>query len=145
MTYLIKDIRDHLMGSALLADAVGTHIYPEVIPQGVTWEAAIVLQEINSLPEYTLAGEVGTHITTMQVDIWTDGTGGRPRVTEIAELVRNRLSGYRGQFGDGEFGTARLVRSDSLAASPTDGSVTHKRRISQDYEIIHTADVPTFA
>lgn len=145
MTYLTKDIRDHLMGSVNIADAFGEHIYAEAIPQDAEWEEMLVINDLSNNPEYSLAGEVGTHTTIIQIDVWTKGAGGKPRVVALGEMVRNRLSGYRGQFGSGEYGTARLLRNDALAPPDPSGGPVHRRRVSQDYEIIHTADVPTFA
>jgi hypothetical protein len=91
-----------------------------------------------------LKGEVGTHTSIIQIDVWTDGTGGKSKANELGELVRNRLNGYKGQFGTGVYGTARMIRNDSLASQPFDGSDNHRRRVSMDFKIIHSADVPTF-
>jgi hypothetical protein len=151
VTYLTKDIRDHLTGSTAIVDAFSDRIFPEVVPQelrtstGLKREAypCILISDLTNEPEYDLGGEVGLHTSRIQLDIWTDGTGGKQKLNELAELVRNRLSGYRGQFGTGCYGTAHLRRNDSLAAPPVDGSNVHRRRQSMDFEIIHTADVPT--
>jgi hypothetical protein len=146
MTFLTKDIADHLKGSTNILDAFSADIYPEVIPQErkSEWQQAIVLSDLSNDPEYGLAGEPGTHTSIVTVDIWTDGKGGKARANELGELVRNRLSGYRGTFGTGVYGTSRMIRNNSTAAEPIDGGSTHRRRVSMDFEIIHTADVPTF-
>lgn len=145
MTYLTKDIADHLKGSTAINDAFGVHFYPDGIPQGIAWEQAIVISDLSNDPEYDLDGEVGTHTSVIQVDVWTDGKGAKPRerINTLSELVRSRLSGYRGQFGTGVYGTARMIRNNTVAAPPTDGSDTYRRRASMDFEIIHTADVPS--
>lgn len=147
MTYLLKDIADHLKGSTDVSDEFGIHFYPDFIPQGISWEQAVVLSDISNVPDYYLGGESGTHTSTMQIDVWTDGKGAKPRerLNTLTELVRNRLSGYRGQFGTGCYGTARIVRNNTIAAQPTDGSDNHRLRASMDFEIIHTADVPDLA
>jgi hypothetical protein len=147
VTYLTKDIRDHLTGSTAIVDAFSDRIFPEELrtSTGLKREVypCILISDLTNEPEYALRGEVGLHTTMIQIDVWTDGTGGKQRLNELAELVRNRLSGYRGQFGTGSYGTAHLRRNDSLAAPPVDGSNVHRRRQSMDFEIIHTADVPT--
>lgn len=150
MTFVLKDIADCLIASADIADAVENRIFPEVIPQEVrnsqgqrtSVYPCLVLGIVSNQPEYALRGESGKHQTTIQVDVWTDGDRGSFHANEISELVRNRLSGYRGQFGTGCYGTARLVRCNSLPVEPVDGSDTHRRRISMDFELIHTATAP---
>lgn len=151
MTFLTKDIADHLKGSTSILDAVGNRVFPEVIPQitrdsdgrTVTPYPSIVINDLSNDPTYSLAGEVGNHTSVIQIDVWTDGTGGTSKANELGELVRNRLSGYRGTFGTGVYGTARMIRNNSVAAPPVDGSDTHRRRVSMDFEIIHSASVPT--
>jgi hypothetical protein len=144
VTYLVKDIRDQLAGSIPILNAFSDRMYPEVIPQGGEYPC-IVINEISAAPEYYLAGEVGKHYTQIQIDVWTDGTGGKSKLNELSELVRNRLNGYRGTFGSGVSGTARMTRNDPISVAPVDGSDLHRRRQSMDFEIFHSADVPTFA
>lgn len=150
MTFVLKDIADHLRGSTAIVDAVENRIYPDVIPQEernsggnrMALFPCIVLQIVSGQPEYALRGEAGVHQTTVQVDVWTDGDRGSYHANELSELVRNRLSGYRGTFGSGCRGTARLVRSNSLPVEPVDASDQFRRRVSMDFDLIHTAAVP---
>ncbi len=144
MTFLAKDIRDHLAGSANIVNDVGDNIFAGVIPQGLVYDKAIIINDLTNGPEMYLGGEAGIHTSHIQIDYWTDGTGGAATANAGGELIRNRLSGYRGQFGTGCYGTSRMIRNDSVAAPPFDGSDTHRRRVSMDFEIIHSADVPTF-
>ncbi len=143
MTYLVQDIRDHLAGSVNIVNDVGNHIYPEVIPQKTQYDSAIVINDITATPEYALKGEVGLHTSRIQIDYWTNN-GSKYASNLGAELIRNRLSGYRGQFGTGCYGTSRILENNSLAAAPFDASDNHQRRVSMDFEIIHSAAVPTF-
>ena len=144
MTFLSRDIRDHLAGSTAITNDVSDKIYADFIPQGVQYEKAIVINDITNDPEHYLAGEAGIHTSQIQIDYWTDGTGGKAAVNTGSELIRNRLNGYKGQLGTGCHGSVRMIRNDSLATPPVDGSDRRPRRQSMDFEIIHTADVPTF-
>jgi hypothetical protein len=145
VTFLAKDIRDHLAGSTYIVDAFSNRIFSETIPQNISPAyPAIVINELSNSPEYYLGGESGKHSTTLQIDLWTDGTGGIAKTNELSELIRNRMSGYRGQFGSGAYGTSRLISNNSAALPPTDSSDDHRRRVSMDFEFIHTADAPTF-
>ncbi len=143
MTFVAKDIRDHLAGSAAILDVFSDRMYPDTAPQGVQhpW---INISDLSAEPEYSLEGEVGTHTTVIQVDVWTDGKGKRAEAQRLRELIRNRLSGYRGQFGEGCYGTSRLIRDNVVTSPPVNGSDTHRYRVSMDFEIIHSADVPDF-
>lgn len=153
MTYLTKDIADHLKGSTNIVDAFSNRIFPETIPQVIRDDMGrsqsaypcLVINDLTNEPEYVLSGEAGVHTSTIQIDVWTDGTGGKAKAVEYSELVRNRLSGYRGRFGEGVYGTSRLIRNNAVAAPPIDGSDINRRRVSMDFEIIHTADVPDFS
>lgn len=144
MTYLVKDIRDQLAASTAIANHFADRIYADNAPQRAAYPH-IVIGEIANLPEYSLGGEAGTHSSQIQIDVWTDGTGGKERANELGESIRNRLNGYRGQFGTGVSGTARMISNNSAAVPPTDAGDRRRYRVSMDFEIIHTADVPTFA
>lgn len=154
MTYLVRDIRDHLDGSQAIRNEVSNRIFPDRIPQKLRDDSGnvlpsafpcIVIGEISGVPEYTLAGEAGVHMSTVQVDVWTDGRKGPQETKDIAELVRNRLSGYRGTLGTGVHArNCMLVRNDTSTVAPADGSENYPRRASMDFRITHSADVPTF-
>lgn len=143
MTDILRDIRDHLLGSSNITNEFGDRIFDDVAPQGIQYPY-ILISDMSSDPLEALDGEVGTHDALIQIDVWTDGTGGRGKAKELGEMIRNRLNGYRGQFGDGSYGTAHQRRYNALSAPPLEGSNIHRRRISMDYQIIHSADVPTF-
>ncbi len=142
MTFLSKDIRDHLAGSVNIVNDVGDNIFADFIPQGVQYDKAIVINDISNDPEMYLGGEAGKHTSQIQIDYWT--TGSKAVANAGGELIRNRLNGYKGQLGTGCYGSARMIRNNTFASNPVDGSDTHPRRVSMDFEIIHSADVPTF-
>lgn len=147
MTYLIKDVADHLKGSTNIVNEFSDRIWPDTIPQEHSNPyPCIIINDVSNVPEQYLGGEVGSHESIIQIDVWTDGKEDRPRerINELGELIRNRLNGYRGQLGTGVFANnCERIRSDITAADPTDGSSTHRRRASQDYRIRHTASVPS--
>lgn len=150
MTFLSKDIRDHLAGSVNIVNDVGDNIYADAIPQSKNGqnpfrpEKAIVINDLSNDPAMYLGGESGTHVSQIQIDYWTDGKGSAAVVNAGTELIRNRLNGYKGQFGTGCYGVAHMLRNNSVAAPPFNGSDVHRRRGMMDFEITHTADVPTF-
>lgn len=133
------------MASEAITSDVGGNIFPDMIPQGTDWETAIVLSDQSAEPDYYLGGEAGRHTAVIQVDYYTKGTNGKYAANNGGELIRNRLSGYRGQFGSGCSGVARLVRCNTLAAEPIDATDQWRYRVSMDFEINHTATQPTFS
>lgn len=145
MTNLLRDIRDHLITDSDIVTAFGGRIYPDVVPQGTAYPY-INLSDVSSSPEYDLDGEVGTHISIVTVDVWTDGTGRRAAAERLGDLVRNMLSGFKGQFGDsGQWCSGcEMQRNNILASDPLPGSDEHRRRVSMDFQITHSASVPTF-
>jgi hypothetical protein len=144
MTFLAKDLRDFLRDSPNCYDVFGERIYDSRLPQGLVGDA-LVINIVSQQPEYYLGGEVGLHMSQVQIDVWSNGERGAAGANELAEKVRNRLSGYRGDMGDGFCNHARIIRYDSTAPEPIDGSNLHRRRVSMDFEITHTADVPSFS
>lgn len=150
MTFLIKDIRDHLAGSTNIVNAFGDNIYAGVMPQTdsngqpLKPQFYAIINDLSNEPELYLGGEAGTHISTIQIDVWTDGTGRSAKANELGELIRNRLNRYRGTFGTGCYGTAEMIRNNTVTVPPVDGSANHRWRVSMDFKIIHTAAVPTF-
>ena len=145
MTYLTKDVADQLLASAAIVDVVSDRVYPDRVPQGVAYPA-IVISDLSNDPEYILTGEAGVHTSIVSIDGWTDGRGGRASINDLSELIRNRLSGYSGTLGTGVTAhSCRMIRNNTLAADPLQGSDQHRRRASLDFEIIHSAAVPTLA
>lgn len=146
MTNLLRDIRDHLQTSEDINEAFGDRIFPDVVPQKTAYPY-INLSDVSGSVPYSLAGEVGTHESIITVDVWTDGTGRRAAAERLGELVRNMLSGYRGQLGESGqmcYGCTLQRPLQILASDPLPGSDQHRRRASMDFSIHHPAAVPTF-
>lgn len=146
MTNLLRDIRDHLQTDSDVSDAFGDRMYPDVVPQGTAYPY-INLSSISNSPEYDLDGEIGTHVSIVTVDVWTNGTGRRAAAERLGDLVRNMLSGFKGQLGtEGQWvNGCAMIRNNILAGDPLPGSDEHRRRVSMDFQITHTAAVPTFS
>lgn len=144
MTYLLKAVRDYLVTSAEVAEKFCDRIYPDRAPQAAAYPF-LNLSDLSNDPEEGLSGEVGNHESIITVDIWTDGGLGAPEANQLGEVVRNMLSGYKGALNDDVWcNGCHVIRNQSLASDPLPGSDTHRRRVSQDYRIFHTADIPSF-
>lgn len=134
-------IYDFLIADAGINAAVGGRIHSGRLPKEKTLPA-IVLTVIDTDHHYSLANEVMKAEATVQVDVWDRDP--QPEHVTIAELVRLRLSGYRGALNgtyNGE--TFEIVRNSELNEPPKDGSDNWLRRISMDFRFFHNATVPT--
>lgn len=138
-----KAVRDWLTGNTSIADRVSNRIHNGRVPQGGSLPA-IVLTTITKDHEYSLANEIGLTEFVMQVDVYGEGPRGPLDVEEISELVRLRLSGYRGQLNDDVFcHAARLIRNSESFDKPADASDDWTPRVSMDFSLSLTTAVPT--
>lgn len=141
----MKDIRpalySFLMGDAGIYAAVegnktrqqgGSRIFPVKIPQGVK-AASIVYTRISGAGIYHMGGESGLSMPRYQIDAWAP-TG--DAATALANLIKDRISGYRGVMGSG--GAAVTVQGVFMADEREDYDDTVQlSRMSRDYFIDH--------
>lgn len=93
-----------------VSDIVGTRVYPDVLPQGVTYPA--IRYARISTPRYRdFSGPAGRARPRFQIDCY--GTG-KADVLSLAAAVRAVLDGYAG--------TSATVRIDASAAEDEGGS-----------------------
>jgi len=126
-----------------IRDRVAVRIYPGRAPQGVQGEV-IILTEITSTPTYTIDLEAGVHEKIVQVDCYAATA---KAAYELSELIRTRLSGYRGDIGTTTPAYAescRIISSGQETEQPSDASDRwiHRRRF--DFALFVQASVPSF-
>lgn len=138
-------VRDFLAASLDIAEVVGSRIYADAAPQGEHGDR-IIISHLGATPEYSLSGEINRSMTRLQLDFWSEGKEGYGQAKVAGELIRKRLSGYRGMLNETvECFSARFIRGPEILASPpTDGSPIHRRRSSMDVELVHSVSVPDF-
>lgn len=144
---MITDLRDFLRDSAAVADLVGDRIEKQYPRQHIRFPYLVVIELDDSPPLYTLSGEADISNITVQIDAWardTDDTRGALKARELADAVRNRLSGYRGEMGDALVRSVTMTRSTTLNEEPEDGSDRRPHRVSMDFEIKYYRAVPDF-
>jgi len=130
----MKDIRPALR-AFLLADAgiaaiVATRVFPIKLPQG-TKTASIVYTRISGAGIYHMGGESGLSMPRYQIDSWAPNGDA---ATTLANLIKDRLSGYRGVMGSG--GAAVTVQGVFMAAEMEDyDDAVQMSRMSRDYFI----------
>jgi hypothetical protein len=131
----MKDIRpalkSFLLGSASLSTAVGgVRIYPVKLPQGMVSDS-IVFNRISGAGVYVMEGLSGFTTQRFQIDscsLTADGAD------SLANLIRDRLDGYRGDMGSGP--TLVNVHGVFMIDQRDDYDDTTKlNRMSRDYAI----------
>lgn len=147
---ILRHVRDYLRDDAEIRDRVdgGTNypgIYADSVPQGHQGEC-IVLQSVYVQHYYHLGGEAGVRESQVQVTCYSDNAA---RAESLSELVRDRLSGYRGSMGDQSPTTIKtcIITNDigGSKESPADDSDKFIHAYTTEYKIIHTTTVPSLA
>lgn len=136
----MKDIRpalrNFLSNDSAIAAIVGSgsaaRIYTVKIPQGVK-AACIVYSRISGSGIYHMAGPSGLAMSRFQIDAW--GLTG-DAATALANLIKDRISGYRGVMGTGP--AAVTVQGVFMLNELEDyDDAVSMSRMSRDYAIDH--------
>jgi len=143
-------VRDHLRSIAAIRDRVDSGVdYPGIYagnaPQGHVGEC-IIMQGITSDHNYHLGGEVADRETMLQIVAYSDNAA---RAFSLMELIRNRLSGYRGLMGDSdETRVKTCIIANDVGADIDETAEAEDKFIhtyTADYLLIYTTPVPTLA
>lgn len=105
----------------------------------------IIITEISNVPQYTLIGEAGKHDKVVQVVAYSATPGA---AFSLAELVRNRLSGYRGVIGDGDASSVescRIISGGAGQDQPRDKSDRWIYSYRYDFAMFEDVSIPTLA
>lgn len=92
-----KALRSFLLEDAAIVALVVDRVYPIKIKQGNNG-ACIVYTQISGVGDYTLAGPTGLANPRIQIDSWAPTADA---ATNLANLVKDRMDGYRGVMGSG--------------------------------------------
>lgn len=136
-----RDIKTFLDGDTDVTDKASGGIYPTRAPQGTTGNV-IILRTVSSDRNYSLTNEVSPAEFILQVDCY----GRTPHdAHELFQRVRNRLSGYRGDAGDGTIQGTRIINELQFADDPEDASDQWIHRYTADFALFLNQTVPTHA
>lgn len=136
-------LAEYLWADEEITNRVEHRIYPGHAPVGVLGEL-IVIREINRNPEYTIDLEAGIHDLIVQVDCYAAGP---KSAYNLAELVRLRLSGYRGTIGredPANIESARIINARQVQERPADNSDKWTHRYQMDFAMFVHTTIPTF-
>ena len=139
---------EHQLAEFFTADAAilartAERIFPGRAIHGTRGEV-IVIQDITGQPIYTIDLEAGIADKVVQVDCYSSS----PRAAyTLAELVRDRLSGYRGTIGTTTpvlAQSCRIISSGQEVDQPTDSSDRWIHRYRLDFALFVATSIPTF-
>lgn len=134
-----RDLRTYLANSPTIRHEADGGIWPGSSPSGRRGRRLIV-RRISGNRQYSLTNEVGITEHIVQIDAY----GESPSVAaELFQLVRNRLSGYRGVIGDGFIQGTRIIAERLLREPPEDKSDKWIHRYSADFAMFYGEAVPT--
>ena len=135
------DIRTFLLADTDIAAVVSTRVFGGKVPQGTTG-AVIVLRNISGNRHYHLTNEATARESLVQIDCYQSSM---TLADALAELVRNRLSGYRGAAGSTTVQAATIISERAFREEPQNASDRWIYRSSADYSIIYSTTAPTHA
>lgn len=144
---MIADLRTFLKGSSAIANLIDDRIERQYVRQGTPYPHLLLTVLDDSPPLYHLSGEPDLSEFVVQVDAYArdeNGPNGALVATQLADAVRNRISGYRGSMGDTSVRSCTMTRSNVLDEDPEAGEQGRVHRVSMDFQIKYERTVPDF-
>lgn len=92
-----KALRSFLLADAAIVAVVVDRVYALRIPQGVN-ASSIVVTRVSGPGDYHMDGPSGLISARIQIDAWAATADA---ATTLANLVKDRIDGYRGTMGTG--------------------------------------------
>lgn len=127
-----KALRAYLLADTGIAALVSDRVYFIKMKQGNV-DPCIVFSRISGAGIYHHGGPSGLSMPRYQLDSWSKTGDG---ATALANLIKDRISGYRGVMGSG--GAAVTVQGVFMADEREDyDDVVQMSRMSRDYFIDH--------
>ena len=109
----IRDIvRDYVLDDGTVAGLLGTRLYPDMLPQKVTYPAAVILN-VDTLREPSLRTVAGLATARLQIDVYAapvSGASSRMLADQCGAAIRQRLEGFDGTMPDHSTSPATDVR-----------------------------------
>lgn len=142
---ILHDLKTHLLGKVGLTSKIGERIYINRAPDRTAFPY-ILASVVSGQPAYSLAGETGTAQPIIQITAWARDPNGPFQADQVAELVRDKISGFRGSWGN-TFVSSCILQNEPLGYSeePDDDSDNYFHAVQADYMVTHGRAVPTLA
>ncbi len=136
----IRDaFRTYLRSKTAVTDVVDARIYHEKIPQGVT-DPVISYFVVSNPRDYTSSGQVNVSTAHFQVVAWSEVD---TEADELAEILRNVYSGFRGVFGTVKVRAVFLDDEGDEFTAPIDADDKGVFGVRHDLRISYEETVPS--
>jgi hypothetical protein len=112
----IRDmVRDYVLADGTVAASLGTRLYPDMLPEKVTFPAGVILA-VDILRPNTLRTVASLGRARVQIDIYAQPQTNPPRgsrsvADDLGNAIRRRLDGFSGALEDTSTSPASPVRA----------------------------------
>lgn len=142
---LLGDLKTHLTGFTDITDKIGERVYINRAPSK-TRTPYVIVSTVSGEPQYALSGEAGIAQAIVQVSVWDQDPNGVFVADEVAELIRDKMSGWRGSWGDTYVSGCTLTNEPTAYGdNPADSSDDWWHTVQQDFRVTHRRAVPTLS
>lgn len=144
---MIADLKTYLVASTTITNLIEERVERQYVRQGTAYPHLLLTALDDTPPLYHLGGEPDISEFMVQIDAYAKDDGGPNGAyvaQQLADAVRNRISGYRGDMGNTSVRSCTLLRSNALDEEPEAGEQGRTHRVSMDYQIKYARTVPDF-
>lgn len=138
MSDITKAVRAYLLGNSEIATAVGTRIYPDVLPQRdgqITSDLpACTIEIISGSSDSALYGGTGLAMQRISITIYATT---RSATRSLAEFIRRAMLKLRGQVGTEHVRCVTCESRQDLVDPPADGSNNWRYLHAIDFDVTH--------
>lgn len=143
MTILVA-LYEWLIASTYVTALTSTRIYCEKAPKDPTFPY-VVLGIDTSTPTNHLGGESGHENTIVSIECYARDPKGALEAGRVAEVIRQRISGYRGLWGDVFVQECTREAGPFITSDPPrDGSDNWTFRMVTTYSTHFNQSIPSF-
>jgi hypothetical protein len=143
LTILVA-LYEWLIASTYVTALTSTRIYCEKAPKDPTFPY-VVLGIDTSTPTNHLGGESGHENTIVSIECYARDPKGALEAGRVAEVIRQRISGYRGLWGDVFVQECTREAGPFITSDPPrDGSDNWTFRMVTTYSTHFNQSIPSF-
>lgn len=133
----IRDlVRDYILADATVAGLVGDRLWPNQLPQKVTYPAGVITQ-VDVVRDNTLRAVASLADARIQVDWYVAPTvgGSRKIADDIGAATRRRLDGFAGTMTAGSDTLGVWIVFDGEVAVPSEDIAGGLERHTAEYKV----------
>ncbi len=142
---ILADLTTHLLSFTDITNKIGNRVYINRAPAKKA-TPYIILGTVSGDTPYSLQGEIGVTQSLLQVTVWERDPNGPFKANEVAELVRDKVSGWRGNW-DQTFVSDCSLQGEpfDLTDPPDDKSDDWWHGVQMDFKVTHRRSIPALS